>query len=306
MYLQEVVISPDIFEKVHKAFAKDSDEFLDMKSYLKNLKLKKIIFESEPLGESLISNEYFRFRDNSDDEQKRCIKAMLDTILVSERISVKKVDGNSAYCKDTMWNTLLCLSLKTESKIINAEMKGYKALALKHKELSEIEILNFEEFIKPPESSRLMTLDLKKIEIPQRGTKFMFEDILRQYFTNAKTLIVNDRHVRIRNQGFVNFKRILSLCKCLEEVKISTTLEVDKKNTNFKPDISEEELRNEIYSITGIAKDKIIIENGEHMRYLRTEDFRFRFEPNLWFVKDDYRTRGRVVIDIEHVSTLKD
>lgn len=289
MYLQEVVISPDIFEKVHKAFAKDSDEFLDMKSYLKNLKLKKIIFESEPLGESVISNEYFRFRDNSDDEQKRCIKAMLDTILVSERISVKKVAGNSAYCKDKIWNTLLCLSLLSESKIINAENKNHKALALTHKELSDIEILNFEEFIKPPSQSRLFCIE-KEMQF-KKSSIIRFEEHFRPYLADAEKLVISDRYFRKRNGGYPNFLKIIRLINSLESIEIKTY--DDKKlasldKAKYKPAdyVLNTELEGELKKIH--PNLKVSYGNSEHARYIETDQFRIDIDPGLDFVNQRY------------------
>jgi hypothetical protein len=289
MYLQEVVISPDIFEKVHNASAKDSDEFLDMRSYLQNLKLKKIIFESEPLGESLISNEYFRFRDNSDDEQKRCIKAMLDTILVSERISVKKVDGNSAYCKDKIWNTLLCLSLLSESKIINAENKNHKELARTHKELSDIEILNFEEFIKPPNQSRLFCLE-KEMEFKKNST-IRFEKLFRPYLADAKKLVISDRYFRKRNGGYPNFLKIVRLVHSLESIEIKTY--DDKKlasleKAKYKP--SDYVLNNELESEMKKVHPnlKVSYSNSEHARYIETDQFRIDIDPGFDFVNQRY------------------
>ena len=289
MYLQEVVISPDIFEKVHKAFAKDSDEFLDMKSYLKNLKLKKIIFENEPLGESVISTEYFRFIDNSDDEQKRGIKAMLDIILVSDRCSVKQVDSNSTYCKDKIWNTLLCLSLLSESKIINAENKNHKALALKHKELSDVEILNFEEFIKPPNRSRLFSLE-KEMQF-EKSSLIRFEELFRPYLSDAKKLVISDRYFRKRNGGYPNFLKIVALINSLESIEIRTyddkkLASIDKAKYKSADYVSNAELESEVKKIHPDLK--INYGNSEHARYIETDQFRIDIDPGLDFVNQKY------------------
>ncbi|MBK7159495.1 MAG: hypothetical protein IPH77_13385 [Ignavibacteria bacterium] len=57
MYLQEIVISPDIFEKISRAFSENFDEDIDLKSYKENLYLKKILFDDVANGESIIFKE---------------------------------------------------------------------------------------------------------------------------------------------------------------------------------------------------------------------------------------------------------
>jgi len=289
MYLQEVVISPDIFEKVHKAFAKDSDEFLDMKSYLQNLRLKKVIFENEPLDDSVIMNEYSRIRDKSDDEQRRGIKAILDTILVSERFSVKQIDSNSAFCKDKIWNTLLCLSLLSESKIINAENKNHKALALTHKELSDIEILNFEEFIKPPNQSRLFCLE-KELQFEKNST-IRFEELFSPYLADAKKLVISDRYFRKRNGGYPNFLKIIRLINSLESIEIKTyddnkLASLEKAKYKSSDYVLNAELESEMKKVH--PNLKVSYSNSEHARYIETDQFRIDIDPGFDFVNQRY------------------
>lgn len=289
MYLQEVVISPDIFEKVYNVCANNSNEFIDVRSYLENLKLKKVSFENSPEDDSVISSEYFKFRDNSEGEQKRVIKAILDIILVSQRFSVRQIDSKSAYCKDRIWNTLLSLSLQSESKIINAENKSHKALALKHKELSDIEILNFEEFIKPPNQSRLFCLE-KELQFERHST-IRFEEYFVPYLTDAKRLIVSDRYFRKRNGGYVNFVKLIKLIDKLESVEIRTyndkKLDEVERNAKNGDYVKLDELEQALVELhPGI---KVKYGNNEHARYLETDRFRIDLDPGLDFVNHEYK-----------------
>jgi hypothetical protein len=43
---QEIVICPDIFEKIIESYSVDSDSDIDLKTYKENLKLKKLVLDS--------------------------------------------------------------------------------------------------------------------------------------------------------------------------------------------------------------------------------------------------------------------
>ncbi len=86
---------------------------------------------------------------------------------------------------------------------------------MKHEELRDIEVLNFEEFISPPNDSKLYSKK-RRIRLEQ-NQEFKFEDKLRSYLIDAENIIVNDRYLRNKSRGFMVLKKLLKLeIDCLE------------------------------------------------------------------------------------------
>ena len=100
MYSQEIVISPDIFEKINKAFTPGFDEDLDLKSYKENLKLKSVLFDKNENDESILFDKIKEIMDLSSDFGKQKINSILKSLLQSGKIAYKTIPKIHNYCND--------------------------------------------------------------------------------------------------------------------------------------------------------------------------------------------------------------
>lgn len=282
MYLQEIVISPDIFEKIGRAFEPNSNEDIDLKSYKENLALKKIIFEKGTDESSLILNAIEEMMEKFNDFGKQKMNSVLKSFLLSNRVEFRTIDKAENFTKNKIVNTLLNLGLITESKIINAEDKTTKALSLKHSSLTELEILDFHELIKPGCNSRVLckekTLSFK------RGERIDFEKFFSPYINGAEKLIINDRYLRLRKGGFMNLMRLLKTIRKLKTIEIRTIQRDDLDK--FKPDINCAEIEKEIRNIHGETVFRF--GNAVHERFIESELCKIIIDPGFDFVNESY------------------
>jgi len=291
MYLQDIVISPDIFEKISRAFSLDSDEYLDLKSYNENLNLKKILFDKNESEESKINNKIQEIINSSSDFGKKIIESILRNFEKSEKIEFKEIKNCKKYAKDILTNQVLNLSALSESKIVNSEDKSFLLLKLNNSELSELEILNFEEFIKPKSNSKIFSLE-KEINI-KRGEKFNYEDYFKPYLCETKSIKIVDKYLRKREGGFLNLMKLLKNCKKLEKIEIHT---IKKDNLEkYKTDITVDEVENEIKKLFPTLRINTY-STGDHIRFLETEDFKIVLDPGFDFVNKDYKAEKHDVI----------
>jgi len=283
MYLQEIVINPDIFEKISRAFSPGSDEDIDLKSYKENLKSKSILFDKIDDDSSLIYDKIIEILSKSSDSGKDRIDIILKSFLKSDKIRYLSISKSKKYCRDNILNQILNLSLSSESRIINSEDKSALLFKFKHEELNYIEMLNFEEFIRPKSNSRIFSLE-KDINI-SRGEKFSFEEYFKPYLNSVKNIKITDRYLRKREGGYLNLIRLLKLCDSLEILKIYTIL---KDNSDkYKPDIKAIELESEIKKLN--PKITVLFKSsGDHKRTLETEDFIITIDPGFDFVNRQY------------------
>jgi hypothetical protein len=283
MQLQEIVISPDIFEKIGRAFNIDSEEDIDLKSYRENLDLKKIVFENSDDGGSSILNSIRELMEKHGDFGKKKIDSVLRSFLKPGRHEFRTIEQPRKYCTNEITNTILNLGLQTESRIINTQDKTPSALSLKHTELSELELLDIDESIHPGFNSRVLCRE-KTLKF-KRGETINYERYFVPYISHAETLTINDRYLRIRNGGFMNLKRLLKLMINLKKIEIRTITgnDLDK----FKPDITCDEVQNEIRNIHMNAVIKII-GKAAHERFLETEHCRITIDPGFDFVNEQY------------------
>ncbi len=302
MYLQEIVISPDIFEKIGRAYSPDSDEDLDFMSYKKNLAMKKIVFEKGADEGSLLWNAIEEMMDKFNDLGKQKMNSVLKPFLVANRVEYKTIDKAENFSKNKIVNTILNLALITESKIINAEDKSPKALSLKHSALSELEILNIDEFIDPPSLSRLCSLN-RTIEIEQ-GEEFRFEKVLKGYLSDCTELEVNDKYLRSEN-GTNNLIKLLSLCSDLRRVKIYTILRNGNPKDNFFFTSGEFESHLKMrFPGTSVILQKANSKIGKD-RYISDGNFKITFSPGLDFVNKDYLAeKNPILISIKRIGDL--
>ncbi|MBX7042361.1 MAG: hypothetical protein K1X85_05615 [Ignavibacteria bacterium] len=302
MYLQEIVISPNIFEKIGRAYSPDSDEDLDFKSYKKNLAMKKIVFEKDADEGSLIWSAIKEMMEKFDYLGKQKMNSVLKPFLLSNRVEYKTIDKAETFSKNKILNTILNLALITESKIINAEDKSPKELSEKHSALSELEILNIEEFIDPPSLSRFCSLN-RTIKIEQ-GKEFRFQKILKGYLSDCTELEVNDKYLRSEN-GTNNLVRLLSLCTDLRRVKIYTILRNGNPRDNFFYTSREFESHLKMrFPGTAVILQKTNSKIGKD-RYISDGNFKMTFSPGLDFVNENYLAeKNPILIRIERISNL--
>lgn len=217
MYLQEIVVSPDIFAKIVRAFSPEHEEDVDMESYKKNLDLKKIIFDNDQNNDSYIFNELKKAIDGGSDLAKHKIDSILKKFtLVKGNLEFRNVPVNKTFPTTELNNRILNLSLLTDSKIINSEDKNISLLRLKNDKLAEIEVLNFSEFIDPPYVSKIYS-SRKTIRINRRET-FRFEEYFRPYLIDTTFLSITDRYIR-DSIALANLIKLMRLCKNLKGLK---------------------------------------------------------------------------------------
>lgn len=283
MHLQEIVISPDIFEKIGRAFTPDSDEDIDLKSYRENLEMKKVVFENSGSGDSEIFDAIQELLDKYGDFGKKKIESVLRSIQKPGKHEFRELKSPRKYCSDKITNSILNLGLQTESKIINTENKTPVVLSTTHSELTELEFLDFHESIRPICNSRILCRE-KSLKF-KKGETISYEKYFVPYISHAETLTINDRYLRIRKGGFLNLMRLLKLMNGLKKIEIHTLTRDDLDK--FKPDITCIDLQSEIKKIHGNA-DIRIKGGAAHERSLETEHCRITIDPGFDFVNDRY------------------
>lgn len=115
MHYQDIVISPDVFEKI-----RDDILSIDFRSYKENLELKKLITSKEI--EERIKHVYL----SAGGDGKKAIDYILRIFEKSDKF--KTVDENSfdKMENDKLTNSLLNLAFSSESKIVNTTNLGLK------------------------------------------------------------------------------------------------------------------------------------------------------------------------------------
>lgn len=283
MQLQEFVISPDIFEKIGRAFNVDSDEDIDLRSYRENLDLKKIVFENSGDEGSTILKSINELMDKYGDFGKKKMESVLRSFLKPGRYEFKTIAGYRNYSSNNIVNTILNLGLQTDSKIINAEDKTPIVLSMKYKELAELEFLDFHESIRPESNSRLLCREKSLRFI--KGERIQFEEFFAPYIAGTETLTVNDRYLRLRNKGLLNLMKLLRLIRALKRIEIRTITKDDLDK--FKPDTTCDEVSK---MIREIHREAVVSFSGkaDHERFLETENCRITIDPGFDFVNGNY------------------
>lgn len=286
MYFQDIVIHPNIFEKISKAFSLEYDEFVDMKSYVNNLNLKILILDKNEDEKSIVYDKLIKIMNTSSDLGKKMINDILRKFQLSERISFKEIKNGKNYGIEKISNQVLNLSVLSESKIVNSEDKSILDLKCVHTELEDIEFLNLEEFIFPPSLSKSISFT-REINIPC-GNEFRFENIFRPYLKETEMLVINDRYLRKKDRGYMVLCKILSLCKNLKNLSIYTLKRDGVLRDGFDMSLSDFKTSLE----KQFPKVKSFVRKTNNTigkdRFLETEHFRFKFSPGIDFVNEDY------------------
>jgi len=251
----------------------------------------------------LIYDKIIEILSNSSDSGKDRIDIILKSFLKSDKIRYLSIFKSKKYCRDNLLNQILNLSLSSKSRIINSEDKSALKIKDQFKELNDIEMLNFEEFIEPPSESRLYSRK-RKIRIEQ-GKEFKFLDILKCYLADTENIIVNDRYLRNKYRGFMVLKKLLKLCGNLKSVTIHTILRNNNTKDNF--DMTIEEFSTSLKK--NFPNVKIEIKNANNIigkdRFIQNESYRIEFSPGIDFVNEkNIADKNPVRIDIECISDI--
>lgn len=286
MYLQEVVISPDIFELISKAFSENFEIDLDLKSYKKNLYLKKILLDRDVSGKSFLYNRINKIKESSSDFGKSKIDLILRIFDKSGRQEYKILDNKKTFSKQNkIHNQLLNLALHSDSRIINSEDSTLKLHKKNHpKELKEIEILNFDEFIKPSPENPSSIYSLEKTIKIQKGNGFQFENYFKPYLQEEEDIVIQDRYLRIKDRGYYVLCKILELCRGLKTLRIKTITRENniKDDFDMTTDIFKNSLRNKFINV-----DIDISNTYEHPRKIFTSLFEITVDPGFGELVDD-------------------
>ncbi len=295
MYLQEIIISPDIFEKLSKEIK------LDQASYLKNLDLKKIVWDKNNDGISILKDTIENIFLSCSFPFDKIIYEILDSFGNKGKHEFKTLKTTYDYCEDEIKNTLLNLSMLSESKIINSEDKSSLSLKDKHKELEELEILDLNDFNDPPSRSKQFCNN-RKILIPA-GQVFKFQNVLTSYFIDTKKIIVSDKYLR-RKESFDNLVKMLRLCTELEELTIFTISRDNSSNDSF--DLKFQIFKDRLMSEFNFLGDNLKVPPNYkviHERILITDRFILEFGPGFNFVDDKFKARkDNIIIRIDKIT----
>jgi hypothetical protein len=298
MYFQDIIISPDIFKKISKAFSIDSNEELDLKSYVENLKLKRLVLDNDEENEtSLFVNTIKELYCSSSDLGKKKLDLILNMFITPGKMKYINTSNFQNILSSKEHNYLLNLGMLSESKIINSEIEELKSCLLIFKNLSDIEILSFEETIKPKNNSGIYCYE-KKLEFA-KGKLFKYEKYFLPYLADTKSLIVEDRYLRKKEGGFLNLMKILKICPCLDKLIIKTITRENNLKDNF--DITVNDLSKKIKTQFP-QLEPIIYGTNEHKREMISDNFLFEIDPGFDFVDNEYITRNNVTIHISQIN----
>jgi hypothetical protein len=300
MIYQDIVMSPEIFSRISKAFSPETDEDLDFKSYKKELELKKIVLDKKSkTGKSEIYDEICRIINTSSDFSKQKLDSILKQFLVSGRNEYKEIDSGTKYTADKKYNTIINLSLKTESKLVNCDNNCIKLLQNKFEELKDIDVLSLEEMTNPPSKSSIFnyhrTINLKKDD------HINLVKLLRFYLLNSVSFEIHDKYLRKRDSGLKKLKEILVEFPNLKTIKIFTNFyDENQLGENY---VTKEEMTKELSAIVNQKIEIHQISRDEHDRHIYTDKWDIFFSAGLDFL-NNYNCvyRKEVKITIEPLS----
>lgn len=282
MSFQDIVISPDVIDKMINEY-----DNIDLNSYWKNLKYKRIVFEKI---NGIIVEKIREHLKNADKLIKLRIETeILDSIRFSNKSKIIDLKRESKFTKNKINNLLLNLVLKTDSKLLNVEDSNINSIIKPfHDELKSIEILNLIESISPPSNSRILNAQ-RTIELYHKE-EFKIHEILKYYFINTESLIICDKYVIHKKGGYKILFDILSNCQNLKTLEIWTKFD-HKNKEDF---VTKEELINDLNNY--IKRKKYQIKyiicaalGNQHRRHIYTDYFDIKMDVGLNFLDSEYK-----------------
>jgi hypothetical protein len=284
MKLQEIILSPDVLQRVKTSLSHDPTKMPDLKSYSENLIDKSFLFDSDEDGESQIENEIRKLIAGSYDFSK-IVEWLFKPVWSNNRKVQFKTFVMKKYVADSVRNMIINLAVNSDTKIVNCEDKSPALLCVKHPEISNVEFLNMEEIVDPPARSKLRSMK-RAIEIPQ-GERFEFEDCFKTFLEDSNNILINDRYIRT-HIGLTNTVKILRLCPELRNVIIHTILRDGNPKDNF--DYTVKQFEDELQKVfSGVSfKLKPILREFGKLRVLINEEYKFSLLPGIDFVNRDF------------------
>lgn len=252
MYLQDIVINPDVFEKI-----KDDILEIDFKSYKKNLVLKRLVTSKE------IGEKFKSVKESSNDLGKKAIEAVLKIFEKEEKYFHLESDGFKPFIRNNVIsNALLNLAINSNSQIINSENKSIKLLLSSIPEAKNVEVLTINETINPPPESKLYCFN--RIIKLKKGDYFNIYESLKWYWLNTTSLNIEDNYLRHKKRQFPLLIELIKSCKNLNRLEIHTDFQDHKQQKEIYYD--QDDFEKELLDETGI-KPTIISEHVDERHY---------------------------------------
>ena len=300
MFLQEIVISPDIFETISNFFSTNPKQRLDFDTFMENLKLKKMVIETECVEDSEISKETERLKERASDLGKHYMDSILRKFNRTDKFVQKSIVDCNVFSDDRLRSLVVNLGLLSESKIVISTRREYRKLRDEFQELSELEILDLRQFNKPPSESKNFVWE-RRIK-RNKGQYFNFMVILKPYLIDSENIEVRDRYLR-GELGSKTLLKLLSLCCNLKSAKI-ITIAKDKTDDNFKYTFAEFK---DLLSSNCPRVEFTFSNTKDYIpkdRYISNERFTLYFStPGIDMVNDDYIVgKNGLRIEIEKKS----
>lgn len=294
MKYQEIVIAPDIFSKFNNFI------LLDYKTYSSNLKNKKFLFDRLENNNSELFDEIKKVRSELNDTGKIIVDSLFKDIWVADNFEFKHIEGEHLHIKNNrIANLLIDVAIHSNDKIIHSEDSELKSFLKFNKLKDEIELVSFNEFVKPTFHSRLVNIP-RKIKLVKDDV-FVISKFLKGYLSGAKSITIIDQYVRKFYGGYKILRSLLKEGKDLEEIIIKTNFN-SKPSQRAKDYIDRESLIRGIKTITGVTPT--LIHSKIHDRSIILDNnIRIRLSSGLDFVdvKRNKVWRDEVSIDIEYL-----
>jgi len=300
MYLQEIVISPDVFECIVESIRNPEIDF-NLTNYRLNLKNKKLILDGSPSSKSIIYEAIENLKSTANNFEKAKINVILREFENSGRQDFRELTNVKEYTSSNNVNVALALGFICKSKIVNSENRTARELKTQFEELANLEILTINEMSEPPHfKCKVHCLQTKTIRF-LKSEMFFFEEYLEPYLSDAKHVTFTDIYLR-RRRAFENLLRMLTICHSIEKVRIVTaTDQYISKNPTYKKfdnDLTEADILRGIVR----ARPQLSIENIEfissasddHPRIIETDTYEITIDPGFDFVLNDYRVRKKL------------
>jgi hypothetical protein len=294
MKYQELIISPDIFNKFNNFVA------LDYKTYSSNLKNKKFLFDKSADNKSKLFSEIQKVRETLNDTGKMIVDSLFGDIWVTNNFVFLKIVEQNYLKKNQIVNLLINIAKYSNDKIIHSEDDELK-IFLKFNQLGdEIELISFNDFVAPSSHSRLVNIP-RKIRLV-KDDSFILSKSLKGYLSGVKSIIIIDQYVRKFTGGYLVLKNLLKEAPDLKEIIIKTNFN-DKVQQPEDEYVNREKLINSVKKITGITPS--LVQSLIHDRSLVLDNkIKIRLSSGLDFVNPATNKvwRDEVSIDFEYLT----
>lgn len=254
MIYQDIIICPDIFEKIKISLSDAESEDIDLRAYRENLRLKSLLLDNSDDG---IEQRINKIIENSNYFAKKKLLSILSEFKKSRRLTYYSIKNNTSQLSEI----ISILSNKSNSQLINTDDPTICALKFKN---DELDILSFDELIDPPNLSRCFAktrdIRLKKGDIfdPYKQLKF--------YWDNTESLHICDDYLRQKETQFPVLAHIIKSIPRLKNLSITSSFS-DSSQQDKDSYYSKDEFMLKIENLTGIKPILIDKKAGERHYY---------------------------------------